>query len=1335
MAMPAAATPAFADDRAERTATAEAASSDEQARTGASASQDASDASELEGAAPEGAVTPEAAAAADDAAIDAAPAEDAAAAVPSPAADAEAAAETAADANAPATTKLPEALNKVADIDARIKALGSTEAVAEKIAQGTLPREDELLFLQRSLVVDAGKQKKKVGSSVGWQAPESPDAGYERLLAFANENQHNSDFLQWLLSDYETLQLFVTGGIPGGRTWLEDGADYIRSIEQFMAIAREHADDITPGKTAEADRLVYKKMMISAALGMTDNTRLWTGTGYPTADVVQRYEIVKTLRANAGTYHFQKELFDQLAVENMRWVFENRISNEEIPWLANYTLAEYPDNEGKRLNAYSYVEYRMDHDKNDGYSNALFYDHRALYERVTGWPSENGTPGAVVEGGWAKKYRFVYDDANFPNANPTDEFYLSNSEDPTEKKIRLWIPFEKGGVCGAVSKTCENLNGIVGVPAAVGGQPAHAACPTYSLVEDKTDGAVPGTKKPKYVIQNDSGASWLRLGGIEQNHLPCNWQQVHQQVNGADGKPTMLSTRWGDGSFILMAQDALNDMDAYTKAWELRQLADVQDSTDEKMKAIDAALAVQPFNWDVLVAKIELSKQKGMTGDEWVALAEKIAKDCEQYPYPMQSFMVRIEQEAADELATVRIENTRIETLERATEFTEKDMVQWEAAADTARRLLGKFSTAMFSFSFDGEKAGVLELGPQFSGTVPWRYSVDGGSTWVDITDNRHEAQLSADEVARITAEDDIKIRIIGVNETYAIDISEGSAPTGYTANQAERRIFTAEGRDPSSIEVLRDGTWTKLSEDMTFAAGEDVALRSAATGTSLASEQVAVHFEDKYAVEGTKVVPSAELALAGASSYNGSEKPERAIDGYLGTDQFWHNSYAGDPEAWIAIDLGRERTLTHIDYWNRGWRTNGMLRSGEVLVADETAAVSAEGVPDASAFSKVKDFSFDWMNDPVFPQGGQQRRITLDAPVKARYVMIKAGDTFSGGANGKHFTASEFQFFEAAQAAPELSAPGELVFGEAVFGTQPDAQALGLENTGDAAAVIDGVTVDSEDFAVVEGDAEIAPGATDATWKVAPKAGLEPGVHRAQVTATYHDAARPDEKKTVSMQVSIEVVAAERTIEAKTKSVGSTQVELEAALSAGAGDVEFALTETAEAPAEGWQADATFAGLVPETTYYARARVAAQGGYAAAQSDPVQLKTAAADGGGDSGDGDSNGGGSGNGGGSDGGNGGSGGGNGDGGSSGSGDGSGSGGGQTAPGGSGSASGAADAPDTPSAEPDGARAADRLAATGDDAAPSTAAAGFAGLVAALGGIAAALRLRMGRMRS
>ena len=1102
MAMPMAALPAFAADEAPHAAAGEAAPAEDVQGGADSAaapqeapgvSQGAQSADSAEPSAP----TDSAASPAETLPVpDAAPESDAAVSAEADRADAASAVDAA------PTTAFPSALRTIDAIDADIAALGSYDTVAAAIAAGGLSQEQEKLFLQRSLI---------------------KDAGYDALHAFAAENQHNSDFLQWLLSDYETLQLYVTGGRPGGCAWRLDvvHASHERSIRQFMDIARAHAEDLTTGSAH--DRLVFKKMMISAALGMNDDTRLWTGGGYPAADPVQRYEIVKTFRAHADRYRFQKDLFDQLPVENMRWVFENRIANEEMPWLANYSLGRYPDasQEGSRLNAYSYIEYRKDYN----YGDPLFYDVASLYTQAVS--KEPNDAGQLIPGGWAAKYRFVYDDANFPNAKEGDEFYLSNATDPRQNKQRLWIPFESGGVCGAVSKTCENLHGIVGVPATVAGQPGHAMCLTYGLVDDNTGTQASG-KAPFYRILNDSGASWLRGHVPEINHMLCGWCESHSEQKNPDGSTQQLTTRYGGATYVLMAQDALNDMDGYTKVWELRQLADAQASIDAKLAVYDKALEVQPFNWDVITATIGLYKQKGASQDEWVALADRTAQGCAEYPYPMHSFMVRIEQEAADPMTTVRVEHIRLTALEAALSTTAAETVQYEVVRDTANRLLGRFSTKMFYFSFDGDEAGVLKLGPQFDAAdIPWRFSLDGGAHWTEVTDGAHAVTLSSEQMESITAEQDILTQVIGIDETYRIDIAQGQAPTKVWANNGDNRVYGPEDMPADMLQVQVDGSWVGIDRAPAFADDQQVEVRVRATGTATASKDTAtVSFESTWDVPDTRYVPLGECSVnAVSSTYNGMNA-SRVVNGYVGsspaTQELWHSlAEAGGP--WVTVDLGKERDLSHIEMWVRADRpANGVPYKVEVLAAPEQGLAAGEAVPE-DRFAPVGEFTgFDWMNPGGMPD--QMRQLKFDQPVRARYVRVHALES-----RANFLTLAELGFYEkkadAVQAAVSATAPA---FSDKEAGYESVEPApLLLSNAGDDDAVIDAVESSSEAFAVTEGDRTVAAGAVNDTWKIAPVAGLEEGSYEADVTVRYHSASNPEDALTAQAKAAFTVSVA----------------------------------------------------------------------------------------------------------------------------------------------------------------------------------------------------------------
>ena len=538
---------------------------------------------------------------------------------------------------------------------------------------------------------------------------------------------------------------------------------------------------------------------------------------------------------------------------------------------------------------------------------------------------------------------------------------------------------------------------------------------------DDTTTPEEGDKAPRYGIGNDSGAGWLRLGGTEMNHLPCEWRQVHEEVKGPDGATTKLSTRWGDGTFILMAQDALNNMDAYTKASELLQLAAACDTVEDELAAINAALEVQPANWDALLAKTELYEKKA-TSDEWYTFAQALADACVEYPYPMQSFLVRIEQRAGDPKLVFKLEDLRIKTLERAKQVTKEQSVQHDAIRDTAERLLGRFSQQMFTFSFDGPDAGKIKLGPQLSvNVVPWKYSLDGGSSWNELTSGEKEVQLTQQQLESITSEHDIKIQVIGMQDIYSIDIVSAGAPVGYFANNGDNRVYARTGQAVTDLDVKQGEEWVQLTPDMTFAGEQTIEVRRRSYGTTVKSDKTTeLQFSEKWDIPGTSMVPLDQLSIADSfQTYSG--EPKLVIDGYVGTEEatedYWH-SQANENGPWITIDLGANRNLNHVDMWVRKHRpANGVPYKVEILTAPDGSADANSRVPDTAFTSQGIYTDFNWPHPNGMPD--QMRHLTLDKPVSTRYVRVKCIDGY-----GNFFVLNELAFFEKVGEKPEPEPP-----------------------------------------------------------------------------------------------------------------------------------------------------------------------------------------------------------------------------------------------------------------------------------------------------------------------
>lgn len=903
------------------------------------------------------------------------------------------------------------ALKTLDGYDAEIRALGDPSTVARQISEGTLPHEGALLLLQRALV---------------------QDAGYAELAAWAAKNEGNASFLQEVLTDHETLEMYVTGGKPGARNG-GGGGSHVRSMQQLKDIVEANRGDYDNADAKE--RAVLRKMMVSAALGMSDETRLWTGANAK-ADPVTRYAIIKTLRANSAHYRFSKDTFDALPVEQMRWVFENRLADEEIPWLANYsnwfvshTDTDTPDQErkkeGMRLNAYTFTEYSG---FTGSYNNPSFYNEHDLTVEATGiedhkvgnaeqdhYDKQNYVPGQKIPGGWQAKYRFRYEDPNFPNQNPQDPYYLSSSLDPNASQPRLWMVFEQGGVCGAIAKTSENISGVSGIPATVCGQPGHAATLRYEPIQVKMpDGST--VQKMGYSIQNDV-YGWFQTKTPEVNHVLCGWDEVHEWRRG---DPT--TERYGGGPLTLMAQDALDDWDSYVKSRELRSLA-AATPQDSRLAVLDTAIAAQPFNLDATMAKAAHLEQVKAGPEAWLALAREVAQSYAYYPQAMHSLMKMIEQKGgADVLAEA--EQLRIATLEKAAQATEADVDQASACRAVADGLLKRGDNKVALFSFSGEEAGVLKLGPQFNNSsLEWEYSLDGGGTWTAVTGDTHSVKLTPEQIESITAEKDIEVRLRGASTVNTIDITEGARPQGYSLNHPERAVYLRDGMPYDALEISIDGTWRPLKRGEKLPEDKPIKMRSAAQGTSLASTGDNVitlpAFSPEWDAPDARPIRAAELSIENASKQYSGSAPRRAVDGYYSADddEMWESAVLVEP--FIVVDLGSDRDLAFLDVVARKNGPNGTLKKVEISIAPASAAPTGEGnhVPDES-FQKVGDF------DVTFQGEGMKRaRIAFEDGVTGRFVKLKVLDAGGGwmeeGRYKGTFSARELIFFEHA-GAPE---------------------------------------------------------------------------------------------------------------------------------------------------------------------------------------------------------------------------------------------------------------------------------------------------------------------------
>ena len=166
--------------------------------------------------------------------------------------------------------------------------------------------------------------------------------GYDILKSLINYSEDYEKIINWLFNDEHILELYLLGGEPDG--------NYVSSFRILNELYHEYQSDLE-GENKE----LYEKMMISLSLTHSANVGLWV-TGAPENELdpngsraIKRYEIYKHLYENNL---LENQIFENLSVEEMRFVMNNIIDDEEIIWLNNYAKTS-------KANPYSFITYRL----------------------------------------------------------------------------------------------------------------------------------------------------------------------------------------------------------------------------------------------------------------------------------------------------------------------------------------------------------------------------------------------------------------------------------------------------------------------------------------------------------------------------------------------------------------------------------------------------------------------------------------------------------------------------------------------------------------------------------------------------------------------------------------------------------------------------------------------------------------------------------------------------------------------------------------------------------------------------------------------------------------
>ena len=757
--------------------------------------------------------------------------------------------------------------------------------------------------------------------------------GYNNIINAAKYVDGVAEALDWLKSDEENLQLFIeAGGYYAGSGY--------NAIVALGKLYKEYKSDM--------NNLVYKKMLLATAVAYSKDIKTFlvkfnsaASSATPNSDPVLKYEYFKQLY-DEGKF-IKKSEFEEYQMELVRSVVDARMNDDEIFWLRDYIDKKHPNTDDSyRYSGYGYASYQ-----NVSYGQDRFYDE------------SNKTT-------WDSKYDFLKYNISYGDAN----------------RYRLWMLMEAGGICWGLTGIGLNVNEVQGVAAIGTYQPGHEAYLLYSKnSEDKGIWSI-----------------WNNVGGWAQSFTSWykNKDTEYRPIFEWGVKDYNSTYGSNNSTYILLAQDALNDYDNYLKSMFYNLIANSYETGSEKHEeALNKSLECYSKNLDSLYGLYKSYKADSNTTDEeWLDLAERIANEYRYFPAPMVDLLNLIKECISDETMKIGVDIIKTESLTMASKATSNESLQDDACRAIANNLLGKESTALATFSFDGDNANTIVINDKYDNSdIQVRVSLDGGTTWETFeNDNQftisHKIVLTKEQLAKISSDKDILVGLMGVSTNYTIDILDGeSIADNVYLNDDENLLI---GGNTSNLEYSIDNgvTWNDyvsgLNSDTRIEGDTKALFRYKANGVYLQGPIREYTFTNNSENTEAEYIQLRNIKLYEYSSQQntGDKAAANIIDGNYNTR--WHTTWDwSDEEKYISFEFDKVRYISKISYLS--YDSSGRLKSGNVYTS-----------LDGENWEKVYTYS-------NLPNTTGWKDIDLGGSYAARYIKIDSTEShwlYSGQEN-----------------------------------------------------------------------------------------------------------------------------------------------------------------------------------------------------------------------------------------------------------------------------------------------------------------------------------------------
>lgn len=816
--------------------------------------------------------------------------------------------------------------------------------------------------------------------------------GQFALTSFYHESEENKAVIDWLVGDVKNIREYILGGKP-------DGGSYYNSLTQLSRLYNEYKEDF--GLTESLNNKyqpdltygdLYKKMAITLSLTHSKTVSSWMNAGAREnqSDALRRYAIYKYMHKNGMLRKYNDEsyapMFEALKVEEMRLVLNNAIDDESILWLNEYTqdrLDEYKQD--KWISPHPYIAYTQ-----PNYNNPVFYDeaNEDYFNELFGVKDKNN-PEQII-GMWDLEY-------TIPGGKTIPSYNISVTRGTNDYKLqKVWMNFRNkfgtGAICGGISNSGANIRAAHGIPAFFAYQPYHGVTLNYAKNADGRGFWGIDNDCDGWALSSSAGTRFLMGWGLETWNIesPLNTQWLYMFKYNA--------------LYLVLGQEALNDYDNFVQCEEQTFLAKVYSEDKEQQEDIyNNALEKQKINLDAWVGLINTYKaDTSKTEEEYYQLAERIARDMKYFPLPMKHLSNLIKPEFTSPEYIYQFTLLQERALKEASgvQNTETDkVVQPSLTRGEANFLLGRLDKTIATFSFDGEDAGKIILSSKFDGSgLRWDYSIVGkgnNENWtkerfreVSFTaDEEHKWQLTPEELASITAENDLYIHIVGVDysdkNVYKIDIlpSERLPSTLYVSD-LENKLLGAT--DNVEWKLNDSNKWTLYrDEEPDLTGNKTITVRMAATGTHIVGEEVEYTVTQDIVDYTRKYIPVSHLEIAGYSTQSqAQDRPfyaPNAIDGNLNTQ--WHTDFRQNvlqqtTKPFISIKLDEPRNISALEFRQKKYKEGNFddIRNARVYVSiDGESWIQGGKIEECETYGELYAVNFD---KPVY---GQYVKIELD--------------------------------------------------------------------------------------------------------------------------------------------------------------------------------------------------------------------------------------------------------------------------------------------------------------------------------------------------------------------